>query len=409
MGRKIAVIGGGASGMMSAITACRFGSDVTIFERNARVGKKLLSTGNGRCNITNSEVLKKDENGALLHYYGEDKHFADYALTKFDNNALLDFFGSLGVLFRSETGKYYPYSETASTILDIMRLYCEKLGIKIVAETDVTEISESKNGFIVLGEHFDKVIVSCGGMSSPHLGTDGSGYKLLSKFNHTRTKLSPAITQIKTDNKLVKQLKGIKCNATVTAFSGKTALRQEYGQVLFCDYGLSGPPIFQLSSCFDENENNKRIEIDFTPEFSFDEIYENLNKIKSNPFMKDLTAGAFLMPILPRKVGEIIIKYCEIPLTAPVEKLTNSDLKKIANAIKHFSLSVLGTKGFTNAQVTAGGIKTKDFDKSTMQSKLKSGLYAVGEVLDVTGDCGGYNLQWAFSSGYVAGVSAAND
>ena len=409
MSVKIAIIGGGASGMMAAISARRKGGTVTIFERNSRVGKKLLSTGNGRCNITNVDAISKDENGDLCHYYGEDKAFAFYALRHFDNNALLDFFGELGVLFRCEDGKYYPYSETASTVLDILRLYCEKLGIRVVSEADIKEICEDKQGFEILGEHFDKAIVACGGMSSPHLGTDGSGYKLLSKFNHKRTKLSPAITQIKTENKLIKQLKGIKCNSTVTAFGEKNALRKEYGQVLFCDYGLSGPPIFQLSSCFDENESGKRVEIDFTPEFSFNEVYENLNKIKSNPFMNDFTAQSFLMPMFPRKVGEIIIKYCDIPLNAPVDKFKNSDLKKIANAIKHFSLAVLGTKGFTNAQVTAGGIMTADFDCRTMQSKLKKGLYACGEVLDVTGDCGGYNLQWAFSSGYLAGVSAVND
>lgn len=409
MGKKIAVIGGGASGMMAAITARRLGAEVTIFERNNRVGKKLLSTGNGRCNITNADALKKDENGGLIHYYGDDKNFANYALSKFDNNALLDFFGELGVIFRSENGKFYPYSETASTVLDILRLYCQKIGVNVICDADINEIAEDKNGFKVLGERFDKVIVSVGGMSSPHLGTDGSGYRLLSKFNHERTKLAPAITQIKTENKLIKQLKGIKCNATLTAFDGKNALRQEYGQVLFCDYGLSGPPVFQLSSCFSENETGKRIEIDFTPEFSFDEVFENLNKIKSNPFTDDFTASSFLMPMFPRKVGEVIIKYCEIPLIEKVENLSNSDLKKIANAIKHFSLDVLGTKGFTNAQVTSGGVKTKDFDNRTMQSKLKSGLYATGEVLDITGDCGGYNLQWAFSSGYVAGVSAAND
>ena len=176
--RKIAIIGGGASGLMAAITAKRRGCDVTIFEKMQRVGKKLLSTGNGRCNITNENVLERDNNGKLLHYFGEDSSFAEFSLNEFSDKALLDFFNLLGVLFICENGKYYPYSETASTILDVLRLYCEKLDIKIVVDADVKEITEKDGKFTVLGEKFDKVIIACGGMSSPHLGTDGYGYKL---------------------------------------------------------------------------------------------------------------------------------------------------------------------------------------------------------------------------------------
>ena len=406
--QKIAIIGGGASGMMAGITAKKLGADVTIFERNSRVGKKLLSTGNGRCNITNENVLERDSEGNLLHYFSQDIKFCEFALNEFDDKSLLDFFGELGVLFRCENGKYYPYSETASTILDVMRLYCEKLGVEVVADSDVKDITE-KNGFNILGRKFDKVIIACGGMSSPHLGTDGSGYNLLLSFGHKRTKLCPAITQVKTDNKFTKQLKGIKCNADVTAFCGKKAIRKEYGQVLFTDYGLSGPPVFQISSCFDENAADMSIELDFMPEFSFTEVLDNLNKIKTNAFMNNFTADSFLMPMFSKKIGQIIMKYCDIPLSTEVSTFNPHTLKKIADAIKHFRLEVSGTKGFTNAQVTKGGIVVEDFNNRTMESKLKKGLYACGEVLDVTGDCGGYNLQWAFSSGYIAGRSAVSD
>lgn len=407
--KKIAIIGGGVSGIMAGITARRLGADVTIFEHNTRVGKKLLSTGNGRCNITNQNILERDSDGGLLHYYGENKHFADFALETFTNNDLLNFFGELGVLFRCENDKYYPYSETASTILDVIRLYCEKLGVKSETEKDVKEITEKNGKFSIFEESFDKVIIASGGASSPHLGTDGSGYSLLSKFNHKRTKLSPAITQIRTDNKYTKQLKGIKCNANATVLCGKKTLRKEYGQILFTDYGLSGPPIFQLSSCFEEGAQDMSIELDFMPEYSFTEICDNLLKIKGNGFMKNFTAESFLIPMLSRKLGQIIIKYCNIPLTAKVNSLSQGDLKKITDSLKHFRLKVYGTKGFANAQVTAGGMLVSEFKNDTMESKLKKGLYACGEVLDITGDCGGYNLQWAFSSGYIAGRSAASD
>lgn len=395
--------------MMAAVSAARMGADVTIYEKNDRVGKKLLSTGNGRCNITNDGILETDEKGRLIHYYGQNRKFCEYALKEFDNNALLGFFNELGVLFRNENGKYFPYSETASTILDVLRFYCERLGIKLISSSKINEITDKKDFFVISDARYDKVIIACGGASCPHLGTDGSGYSLLEGFSHTRTELTPAITQIKTDNKYTKQLKGIKCNAEVSVFKGKKALRREYGQVLFADYGLSGPPIFQLSSCLSGNDSDMTVELDFMPEFSFSQVCDNLIRIKTNPYSDRLTAEGLLLPMLNKKVGQIIIKDCGISLSQPVSEINISQLKSIADRIKHFRLKALGTKGFANAQVTSGGIDTNEFDERTMQSKLKHGLYACGEVLDITGDCGGYNLQWAFASGYIAGRSAAYD
>ncbi len=396
--------------MMAAITACQYDCEVTIFEKNSRVGKKILSTGNGRCNITNDHVLEKDTDGNLLHYHGDDPSFPLFSLQEFSHKSLLDFFENLGVLFRCEEGKYYPYSETAATILDVLRFYCEKCNVTFATDAEIDEITEDKGRFVVGKQLFDKVIVACGGMSSPHFGSDGSGYALLCKFGHQKTKLSPAITQITTENKYTRPLKGIKCNANVTAFSGKTMLREEYGQVLFAEYGVSGPPIFQLSSYFrDASTSDMRIEMDFFPEYTFGEVCNTLFKIQSNSFMDDLTAENFLVPMLHKKIGQIIIKSCDLPLSLAVDMIPPHTIKKIANTLKHFPLRVSGTKSFANAQVTLGGIKSKDFSPLTMESKLKRGIYACGEILDVTGDCGGYNLQWAFSSGFIAGRSAALD
>ena len=184
---KIAIIGGGASGMTAALTARESGASVTIFERMDRVGKKLLSTGNGRCNITNKNVLE-EKDGNLIHYYSDQPDFPRYALYNFNHLALLNEFSKLGVLFRCEDGKYYPYSETASTILDVMRLRCERVGVKTICGAKIEQISKNSMGFDVCGEKFDRVIVAVGGSSSPHLGTDGSGYELLEMFGHHRNK-----------------------------------------------------------------------------------------------------------------------------------------------------------------------------------------------------------------------------
>ena len=403
---KIAIIGGGASGMLSAITARKSGADVTVFEKLDRVGKKLLSTGNGRCNITNENVLETDDNGKLSHYFGENSDFAKFAITQFDNNDLLGFFGDLGVLFRQENDKFYPYSETASTVLDVLRLYCDKIGVKTVTATQISVVKPHKNGFLVGDIRFDKVIVACGGMSCPHLGTDGDGYAILQSFGHTRTKLKPAITQVKTDNKFTRQLKGIKCNVDLTILENGKKLRTEYGQILFADYGLSGPPVFQLSSLVNENSQNQSFAVDFMPEFSYQQTLENLQKIVKNPFCENLTTADLLLPMINKKVGQIVIKYCGLPLNISAKDLSEKQIKSIASALKNMEIKILSTKGFQNAQVTFGGVKTCEFDEFSMQSKLCQGLFACGEVLDITGDCGGYNLQWAFSSGVLAGKAA---
>ncbi|MBQ1928254.1 MAG: NAD(P)/FAD-dependent oxidoreductase [Clostridia bacterium] len=399
---KIAIIGGGASGMLSAIVAKRAGANVTVFERLDRVGKKLLSTGNGRCNITNVNVLETDENGSLAHYHGNNTDFAKTALYEFDNQALIEFFGDLGVIFRLENDKYYPYSETASTVLNALRFECDKIGVKTVVSSQIDKITKQKNGFLISGEYFDKVIIACGGQSSAHMGTDGIGYELLKSFGHKITPLYPAITQVKTDNKFTRQLKGIKCNANVVILQENKNLREEYGQILFADYGLSGPPVFQLSS-YIRDRKNLWFSLDFMPEFSFNEILGTLKNCVKNT----QTCENLLSPILNKKLGQVIVKYCGMTLNTKTSALSNRDLKTLANAIKNFKLQILGTKGFTNAQVTLGGAFVHDFNAGTMQSKLCKNLYACGEVLDITGDCGGYNLQWAFSSGHLAGKAAA--
>lgn len=408
---KIAIVGGGASGLFAAITALSSGAQVsvTVFEQLNRVGKKLLATGNGRCNITNENACEIINNKPT-HYHGEHSEFVCYALNKFTTKSLIDYLYNNGLILRKENDKYYPYSEQAGTVLDFLRLKCEMLGVNLITDTKVNSIVKSKNKFVINNQYFDKVIVACGGKSSPHLGSDGSGYKLLESFGHKKTKLFPAITQIKTQNDLIKQLKGIKADAMCSIFVNKKLIRQEFGQVLFADYGLSGPPIFQLSGIAAKNyEKDCVISLDLMNDKEINEIENLIKKVIDNPFTYPLNAENLLTLLLNKRLGQVVLKYCGKKMNEDIYSFTDKDIKNIAYSIKNFKLKVTGVSGFQNAQVTSGGIQTQDFDDKTMESKLVDGLYACGEVLDITGDCGGYNLQWAFSSGYVAAKSAIGE
>lgn len=411
----LGIIGGGASGLFAAITALTYGNgvNVTIFEQLNRVGKKLLATGNGRCNITNEFADKEiivQENKKPLYYHGENPHFALYALKNFNQKDLIDYFTENGLLLRKENDKYYPFSEQAGTVLDFLRLKCEMLGAEIITGVKVEKIEFNNDKFIINNRKFDKVIVACGGKSSPHLGSDGSGYKLIEHFGHKTTRLYPAITQIKTETEFVKQLKGIKSDANCKIFVDNKVIREEFGQVLFADYGLSGPPIFQLSRIAAQNYNrNCYISLDFMAEKSKNEVFSLIKSVLDTPFTYPLTCENLLSLFLNKRLGQVIIKSCGIKLNKDAYELNENQIMQIAERIKDFRIKVIGVSGFQNAQVTAGGICTFDFDEKTMESKLKKGLFACGEILDIDGDCGGFNLQWAFSSGYLAAKSAIGE
>lgn len=411
--KKIAIIGGGASGLFTALCIKneKRNCDVFIYEQLNRVGKKLLATGNGQCNMTNinagNAVLV---NGKYLpaFYHGNNVEFAAFALKTFNVDNTINFFESLGMLTQVIDDRVYPLTLNASTVVDVLRYSCEKNGVNIILNEGVNKILKVSNKFNINGKIFDSVIVCAGGKSSPHLGSNGSGYKLLEHFGHNCSKLFPSITQIKTETDFVKQLKGIKIDSNASIYVNGKLIRSEYGQVLFADYGLSGPPILQLSLIAAENYlANTIIELDFMPNFDENYISERIRNIIFNPFAVNLTNELLLSPILNKRLGQVILKYCNLPLNSLSDSLTEDEIGEITKAIKHFKLKVNGVQGFNNAQVTAGGILTKDFDDKTMESKLVDNLFACGEILDITGDCGGFNLQWAFSSGFLAGKNAA--
>ncbi|MBR4030898.1 MAG: aminoacetone oxidase family FAD-binding enzyme [Clostridia bacterium] len=377
---KVAIIGAGFAGLCASVLLKKAGVSFCLYERQARAGKKLLATGNGRCNLTNKN-LSPD------YYYG-DRDFASYALSAFDNNALIDFMLSIGVPCVAEENKIFPRSLQASSILDMLRLAegeCE------ICEKEVKKIVPSKNGFKVvtdIEESFDKVLICCGGKASKSLSGGGS-YNLLTDLGYKLTPLKPAIVQLKCDG--TKALNGIKVNGAVTIDN-----RTEKGEILFTAYGLSGPPVLQIA----RDASGKTVDLDLVPDLTFNEILELFNQKQSLDY---LTAEHLFTGFLNKQLGRELLRACDItPFSTPVSKIKPHQLKALANKVKKFSFEIKDTNGFENAQVTAGGISCEHFDKTTMESKKHKGLYLAGEILDVDGECGGYNLQWAFSSACVA-------
>ena len=394
---KVAVIGGGASGMVAAIAAARSGSEVTIYEGLERVGNKILSTGNGRCNLTNIYADIND-------YHGENVEFINGVKSQFWVDESIDFFNALGVLTKvEEEGKVYPYTNQAASVLDALRFELSRLNVRIIERFEVCDIIKKKNGFMLTAydgrrERVEAVVMATGGKAAPATGSKGGGYALLEKFGHTKTELLPSLVQIKTSENIVKRMKGIKLDAKLTLGD---ITRQ--GELLFTEYGLSGPPIFFLSAYLDKS---KDIYVDIMPEYTLEEVKSILFERKKT--MPNITLENFFMGILNKRVGQSIMKQLDIaPLSRTADSLSDSDLICLAQTIKSWHFIAEGTMSWNNAQVTKGGIRTDEFDEKTLQSKLIPGIFAAGEILDIDGNCGGFNLQWAWASGYISGKNAA--
>lgn len=399
--KTLAIVGGGAVGLSSAIHAKNIcpNINIVVIERMDRVGKKILATGNGRCNFTN---IYANEN----NFYGENPLFCKYFLEKFTVNDTIDFFEKLGVLHTVlDNGKVYPYSEQASSILDCMRNKIEHEGIDIKCNFDVSSIRKKNNGFKISSSDGEvifaqAIIFATGGKSSQKLGSNGSGLKILGNMGHTCTKLTPALVQLRTPTENIKSLKGIKVTGRLKMYSNDILVGEELGEILFTEYGISGPPVFQLSTLF-SRYNNLVAHIDFMDSFSEQEVFNILKSRVSH--LSYTNMENYFNGLLNKRIGNTICKLSGIEkLSFMVKDLDSKKLKIMTSFIKNFPLPILDTNGFNNSQVTAGGIKTSEFNNKTLESKLVKNLYCAGEVLDIVGDCGGYNLQWAWSSSYVA-------
>lgn len=406
MKTDIAVVGAGAAGMFAALIALRHNPlvRVVLLERLDRPGKKLLATGNGRCNYTNIHTCTEN-------YHGAKPGFVGRALQAFSSEDAISLFREIGVFPRiEEEGKVFPYSGNASSVLDALRFELDRLGAEIKVGSAVIKIVPIGSGYTLSTADgtsviAKKVILAAGGKASPALGSDGSGYALLTQLDHHITELSPALTQIKTQGSDVRPLQGIKIVGNASAIWQGNILATQNGEILFTSFGLSGPPIFQLSAKVAEKHCDA-ISLDLMPELRYDEVLAILEERRLG--LGHLTLESFFSGLINKRVGNLIARRAGMDkLTLPVSALRQDQLKKMASSIKSLVFAVSGVNGWENAQVTAGGAVTFDFAPETMESLLHPGLYAVGEVLDIFGDCGGFNLQWAWSSGYCAGLHAA--
>lgn len=404
MKTEIAVIGGGASGLMAAITAKKSGKEVVILERKDRILKKVLITGNGRCNITNV-------NADISNYFGKNIFSVENILNRFTPQDTMDFFNGLGIVCNEENrGKVYPLSGQASSVVDALRFEAERLGIKIETEFYVRKIEKDGFKFRIYSEDRKKieagrVILAAGGQSYPELGSNGSGFELAKELGHSVTKLSPSIVQLKTEKHQVKGLQGIKTDVAVTAYGDNKKICTYDGELLFTDYGISGNVVFNISFVMPLYKNVE-FEIDFMEKFDYNELYEMLKERKR--ILSHLTMENYFNGMINKKLGQFLSKVSGIEkLSKPVKDLNDSDIRKLCTVLKKYRVKILETTGFKNAQVTAGGVSLDEVNAETLESKIVKGLYFSGEVLDVYGECGGFNLQWAWASGYIAGENSA--
>ena len=394
----VIVIGGGASGMMAALTAAENGRSVVLLERQSRVGRKLLATGNGRCNLTNYHVSPD-------HYHGEDSSFCAHALCAFDTGTTLQYFASLGLLTVSEdSGRVYPMSNMAGSVLDVLRYGLERPGIQICTGQAVTAVKRIAEGFTVRTETevfaARKVILAAGGAAGSKVGGVMDGYRLAKMLGHHRTALYPSLVQLRTDPTYPRALKGVKAECGIAILRGGERVAENRGEVLFTEYGVSGPAIFDISRAVSTGGEGLVCALDFFPDWETREVLDWLRLRRET--MGAHEASTLLVGSCHTRLGQMLCKAAGFT-NQPAVSLTDDDLRRIAAQATGFTLPITGTCGFDQAQVTAGGLQTGEFDPRTMQSRLVPGLYACGEVLDVDGDCGGFNLQWAWSSGRLAG------
>jgi len=400
----IGIIGGGASGMAAALAAAENpGNRVILFERQARLGRKLQATGNGRCNLTNLHA-------ASSGYHGDNMGFSDFAISAFPPEQTLRWFGSLGLFTVAEpSGRVYPYSDQANSVVDVLRFQLEKPNIMVKLGFEVEKVKKSANGFRVEGsgetQECDRLIIACGGLAGTRLGGTMSGHKLLRSLGHKCTKLRPALVQLKSGWGGVAGLKGVRANCHAAIYHNDVLFSESTGELQFTEYGLSGPVIFEVSRDVCQGKGDWQARLDFLPDVSQDILFAELQRRKGT----QLPASELLTGILHNRLGRVLTQAVGISANRLISELSDCELMETARAVKGFALELTEPMGMDSAQVTAGGICTSEFDNRTMESRLVPGLYACGEVLDVDGDCGGYNLQWAWSSGRLAGLNAGKE
>ena len=406
MKKRVGIIGGGASGLTAAIAAGRAGAEVTVIEHTDRVGKKILSTGNGRCNLTNrrmdAECYRSDQSGFPMQVIGG-----------FGVDDTLRFFEGLGIVPKDRNGYIYPASDQAASVLDVLRWEVQALGTRVNLSCQVQKIEMAKKGgFKVHTDQgswlFDSLIIAAGSKAAPSTGSDGSGYVLAASLGHRIIKPLPALVQLRCQGNLYRQMAGIRTDARVALLTNGREKASDRGELQLTDYGLSGIPVFQISRYAARAlENKERVEVivDFLPDWK-DE--ETLGLLKQRAAMlKEKPAGELFTGMLNRKLAQALLKLASISPEQRSGELSGKQLAKLKEQLKSYKAIVMSVNPFANAQVCSGGVDTRQVDSGSLESLLMPGLYFAGEILDVDGICGGYNLQFAWSSGMIAGKHAA--
>lgn len=403
--KHVIVIGGGASGLVAAITAARNGAKVTIIEQNDRLGRKILSTGNGRCNLTNEYMTASC-------FRGDDIRIVSHVLQQFGYEETVQFFEQLGVLLRNRQGYIYPISDQASTISDALQIEAKMQKIQVVLGQTVTSITRNTKAFLIKTNRTsftsDAVILATGGKAAPKLGSDGSGYGLAKSFGHHLAPVLPALVQLKCKGTFFKQVTGVRTQAKVTLCLDGKPVASDIGELQLTNYGISGIPVFQISRFAARGLYDKQkvvAELDFMPNMTDEEFEHFIGDRLSIHGNKD--AESFFLGMFHQKIIDLLLRMAGINGAPCMKEISQQKIEKLSELCKHFKIEIEACNGFDQAQVCAGGVKTTEVHADTLESLYAEDLYLVGELLDIDGICGGYNLQWAWATGYIAGTNAA--
>ena len=407
--KDVIIIGGGPAGILAACAIKENSKEfvnVTIVERLEKIGKKILATGNGKCNFTNKNLHPKKYSNAK---------FVTPTLSTYGYKEIVAYLESIGLLSKEiSEGRMYPYTESATTVLEVMRMHLNRLGVNIKTSFEVNKIVLREDKYLVYNKNqknlyveCDYLVFACGGAAAPVLGSNGSGYPLLKPFKVKVTDIYPGLVGIKSEITTLKVLNGLrfKCNVSVIEKKTKKCVWTQYGEVQFKGDGISGIVVMEASTFMARRTGNFVINLDLMPEASLDDTIRMLNirkELFENEDVSNLLTG-----MLPKMFGSVIVKKASIDLSANSKNLTNANIKKIASLIKAFPLDVKGDYGFERAQVTVGGVSLTEIDNETLALRKMNNAYICGEMIDIDGECGGYNMQWALASGYLVGNKIA--
>lgn len=426
MRRTVGIVGGGAAGMMAAITAARQGALVTLLEGNDRVGKKILSTGNGKCNLGNRKLDQEQ-------YHTEQPGLLKECLERFGTEDTVSFFQGIGLLLKEKSGYLYPACEQASAVLDVLRFELEALGVQVVNGCKVKQIMPGQKGGKVSGQtimrdgqvplgqadsriivksdkrtfRFDSVVIACGGKAAPKTGSEGSGFQLAEQIGHKLIPTVPALVQLKCRESYLKAVSGVRADAVIRVWNDGQCIAGERGELQLTDYGISGIPVFQLSRQVNYilgKQKEVEITVDFLPDYGQEE-YEVLQagrKLLQN----DRTVEEFFTGMLHKKLMQQFVKMAGLKPGESAAAADEDAVKKVYRLCREWKLHVNGHNSYDNAQVCAGGVPLDEVTEN-LESRKAPAIFFAGEILDVDGKCGGYNLQWAWCSGYLAGKAAA--